>query len=251
MILAAIAIARQGFAGLSRRDVLHVTGAGMLLLGANYGLTYWGAQFVPSGLVAILQSATPVLALVIGGSIGAEAVTTRKSLALAAGVAGIALTFRSEARAPGAAGLAGSIAVTAGSFCVATAYVWLKRKAGRIPPLTVTTLQCLAGLIPLITVGLIVEGGPFQIDWTASALGALVYLAIGASVIAFGLNYWLLQRMDTSAMLMMGVAEVPIAVLLGSIFFGERLPAGILLGGGCVLAGVILTLSPARPKRSR
>jgi drug/metabolite transporter (DMT)-like permease len=54
-------------------------------------------------------------------------------------------------------------------------------------------------------------------------------------------------------MLMMGVAEVPIAVLLGAIVFGERLPAGMLLGGVCVLAGVILTLSPGtrRPSDNR
>jgi drug/metabolite transporter (DMT)-like permease len=242
--LATITLARRGFAGVRRRDVFHIVGAGVLLLGVNYGLTYWGAQFIPSGLVAILQSSAPVLAMAIGWGIGAENVTLRKSVALAAGVAGVMLTFREEARVPGAADLPGLIAVTGGSVCVAAAYVWLKRKARGVPPLTVTTLQCLAGLIPLMTAGLVVEGNPLDAAWTMPALAALAYLSIGASVIAFGLNYWLLQRMDTSAMLMMGVAEVPIAVALGAVFFGERLPPGILLGGACVLAGVILTLSP-------
>ena len=247
--LGLIGTARRGFTGVSRRDVLHVTGAGVLLLGVNYGLTYWGAQFVPSGLVAILQSSTPVLALAIGWGIGAEKVTVRKSVALAAGVAGIVLTFHGEAGAPGGTGLLGSVAITAGSVCVATAYVWLKRKAGHVRPLTVTTLQCFAGLVPLMTLGLIVEGSPLRPGWTPAAVAALGYLAIGASVIAFGLNYWLLQRMDTSAMLMMGVAEVPIAIALGAWIFDERLPPGILLGGACVLAGVILTLSPRSPRR--
>ena len=250
VVLATIAAATRGFRGVTRRDVLHVTGAGILLLGVNYGLTYWGAQFVPSGLVAILQSSTPVLALLMGWALGAEAVTLRKSLALAAGVAGIVLTFRGEARAPGANRLLGAVAVTSGSLCVAAAYVWLKRAGGHVPPLTVTALQCLAGLIPLMMAALMLEGHPREADWTPSAIVALAYLAIGASVIAFGLNYWLLQRMDTSAMLMMGIAEVPIAVLFGSLVFGERLPAGILLGGACVLAGVLLTLSPAARKPS-
>jgi drug/metabolite transporter (DMT)-like permease len=246
--LAAIAVVRREFTGVSRRDVMHIMGAGVVLLGVNYGLTYWGAQFVPSGLVAILQSCTPVLALAIGWGIGAETVTLRKCLALAAGVTGIALTFQGEARATGAGGVLGLVAVTGGSVCVASAYVWLKHKAGRVRPLAVTTLQCLAGAIPLMTVGLIVEGSPFQPDWSAAAVAALLYLSLGASVIAFGLNYWLLQRMDTSAMLMMGVAEVPIAVALGSVFFDERLPPGSLLGGACVLAGVMLTLSPGRAR---
>lgn len=246
--LTPIAIARRGFTGVSHRDVWHVTGAGVLLLGVNYGLTYWGAQVVPSGLVAILQSLTPVLALSIGWSVGAETVTVRKCVALAAGVTGVVLIFHGEARAPGATGLPGLVAVTGGSVCVAAAYVWLRRKAGRVPPLTVTTLQCLSGFAPLLTLGLIVEGSPLQANWTTSAFVALGYLSIGASVIAFGLNYWLLQRMDTSAMLMMGVAEVPIAVALGAWVFDERLPAGILLGGACVLTGVTLTLSPGSPR---
>ena len=79
---------------------------------------------------------------------------------------------------------------------------------------------------------------------------ALLYLALIASVLAFWLNYWLLQRMDASAMLMMGVAEVPIAVALGAMMFGERLPAGTLLGGTCVLVGVVagLTGKPVAPR---
>ena len=94
------------------------------------------------------------------------------------------------------------------------------------------------------------RGNPFEAGWTMPAVAALLYLSIGASVVAFGLNYWLLQRMDTSAMLMMGVAEVPIAVGLGALFFDERLPPGMLVGGACVLAGVILTLSSGPARRS-
>jgi drug/metabolite transporter (DMT)-like permease len=112
--------------------------------------------------------------------------------------------------------------------------------------LTVTTLQCAAGLAPLAAVGLVADGNPLKMAWPVEAVAALLYLALGASVLAFGLNYWLLQRMDTSAMLMMGVAEVPIAVALGAIAFDERLPAGTLLGGACVLAGVVLMLAGTR-----
>jgi drug/metabolite transporter (DMT)-like permease len=48
--------------------------------------------------------------------------------------------------------------------------------------------------------------------------------------------------MDASAMLMMGVAEVPIAIGLGAVVFGERLPSGTLVGGVCVLAAVAAAL---------
>jgi len=66
------------------------------------------------------------------------------------------------------------------------------------------------------------------------------------------LNYWLLARMDASAMLMMGVAEVPIAVLLGAAFLKERLPGGTFVGGACVLVAVVTGLvSDSRNRASR
>ena len=50
--------------------------------------------------------------------------------------------------------------------------------------------------------------------------------------------------------MLMGVAEVPIAVALGAMMFGERLPAGTLLGGTTVLVGLIagFTARPAAPR---
>ena len=84
------------------------------------------------------------------------------------------------------------------------------------------------------------------------ALTVMGVVAVAASVIAFGLNYWLLARMDASAMLMMGVAEVPIAVLLGAAFLHERLPAGTFAGGVCVLVAVVTSLvGDARDRRSQ
>src|SRR5690348_5590448 len=53
-------------------DLRRVAGAGLLLLGVNYALLFWGAQFVPSGLVAILQSGTPLLALAFACGLGQE-----------------------------------------------------------------------------------------------------------------------------------------------------------------------------------
>jgi drug/metabolite transporter (DMT)-like permease len=240
-VLLPISIVRRGLTTIEPRDVVHIMAAGLLLLGVNYALLYWGAQFIPSGLVAILQSMTPVLALAGGWAIGAERLTLRKVAALSLGVLGVVFIFRSEADVSGSTAFAASLAVLSSSACVAAAYVWLKRHGKSIPPLTVTTLQCLSGFIALGTGAFLVEGSPLNAPWSAASMGAAVYLAVCGSIVAFWLNYWLLKRMDASAMLMMGVAEVPIAVWLGAMIFGERLPVGAFTGAACILAGVILT----------
>jgi drug/metabolite transporter (DMT)-like permease len=183
-----------------------------------------------------------VLALAFGWLLKSESVTRLKLLAVALGVAGVTIIFRAEASASGSTALAGSLAVFAGSICVALAYVAVKTFGHHVPVTLVALLQSIAGLIPLACLALAVEGVPQPALWSLSSWAALLYLSIVASVIAFWLNYWLLARMDASAMLMMGVAEVPVAIGLGAVVFGERLPSGTLLGGTCVLAAVIAAL---------
>src|SRR6476469_1866419 len=77
-ILAPLAIVRGDLRALRANDVQRVAAAGLLLLGVNYSLLFWGAQFIPSGLAAILQSTTPLLALAFACGCGQERVTVRK-----------------------------------------------------------------------------------------------------------------------------------------------------------------------------
>lgn len=248
IVLIPLALLRNDWRSLTRRDVLAVCFAGVLLLGVNYGLVFWGTQFIASGLVAILQSTTPVLALAFGWLLGSEKVTVRKLLAVSAGVAGVAIIFGAEARVSGRSALAGSAAAFAGAACVALSYVWIKTYARHVSGSAVTALQSVAGLVPLACLALMSEHLPPLNTWSAGAWASLLYLGLVASVVALWMNYWLLQRMDASALLIMSVAEVPIAVALGAIVFSERLPRGTLVGAACVLAAVAASLwQPAQP----
>lgn len=249
LVLIPLALKRRDLARLSPAMVLRILIAGIVLLGVNYGLLYWGARRIPSGLVAILQSATPIFALLLACLAGLERATMRKLIALGFACAGVAIIFRSDLRMQGADGVTGALAVLSSSFCVAAAYVWLKRQRIDVHPLTITMIQCLSGLAVLAPSALIVEGNPLSAQWTASSVGAVLYLAIGGSVFAFWLNYWLLDRIDASAMLMMGIAEVPIALALGAAVLNERVPSGALIGALSIVIGVsMLSLNAQRPR---
>jgi drug/metabolite transporter (DMT)-like permease len=240
IVLVPLVLWRHGTADLERRDVKQIAAAGALLLGVNYALVYWGAQYVPSALGTIVLSATPIVALATGAALRIEVITTRKLAAVFLGFAGVVVIFGVEASATGTRAVAGIVALLASAGCVAGAYVWMKRRASRVPPLSMTAIQCAAGLAPLLALAVVLEGSPLQARWTSKAVGALLYLSCGASVLGFWLNYWLLARMDPSAMLMMGVAEVPLAIGLGALVLGERLPAGTLIGAACIALSVLL-----------
>jgi drug/metabolite transporter (DMT)-like permease len=117
-VLAPLGILSRRSRTLSGRDGALIAVTGLLLLGVNYGLLFWGTQFIPSGLVAILQSGTPVLALVFGWLLKSEAVTRIKLLAVTLGVAGVTIIFGAEASTSGSRAPAGSFAVFGGSMCV-------------------------------------------------------------------------------------------------------------------------------------
>jgi drug/metabolite transporter (DMT)-like permease len=245
-VLAPVTMRRAAWRSLEAGDLARIVAAGLLLLGVNYGLTFWGAQFIPSGLAAILQALTPVLALAFGWCAGSETVGAGKVLGLIAGVVGVATIFSAEASLSGPQAILGAGAVLAGAACVALAYVAVKTRTTPLQPVDITTIQIAAAVVPLAILALLVEGPPVPARWPLTAWSALLYLAIGGSVVAFWMNYWLLRRMDTSAMLMMGVAEVPIAIGLGAAILDERLPALTLAGASVALAGVAAVLLDAR-----
>jgi drug/metabolite transporter (DMT)-like permease len=241
-VLAPLSARVDPWGALKWPDAAIVSVAGVVLLGINYALLFWGAQFIPSGLTAIIQAGTPLLALVFGWAFGLERPTLRKLSALGLGIAGATIIFGAEASASGVAAAVGCAAVFGSSACVAFAYVWLKGRRSALSPLMITTIQSASALVPLACLALVVEGRPTPREWSAAAWMSLLYLALCASVLAFWLNYWLLARMDASAMLMMGVAEVPIAVGLASVALGERLTGTAIAGALCILTAVLVRL---------
>ena len=233
------------------REWLLVAVTGLLLLGFNYGLVFWGAQFITSGLTAVLQAVTPAFTIAFAHYLlPNERFTLAKLSAVALGVVGVAVIFSDQMQVVGWHALAGSAAVVGGALCVAFAYVLVKAHVGHLHPTVLTTGQMLCAMAPLVAYGLVREGNPLTFDWTPKAVFSLLYLALAGSVAAFWLNYWLLERMDTTKVMSMSLVEPLLAVLLGALVLGEKLTAHALLGGVCILAsiGLILTgrIRPAR-----
>ena len=252
LVLVPISAARRVALPRDRRDWILIGGTGVLLLGVNYALLYWGMQFVPSGLAAVLQALTPVFAMVFAHlKLTSERITPLKVAALALGIAGVALIFADQLRFEGWQSLWGSSAVLAGAMFVGCAYVLMKKYARDLDPGVIAAGQMSAALLPLSTLALVLEGSPPAIQWTTRAAVALLYLAVVGSVTATWLNYWLLKRMDATKVLVMGLAEPPIALMIGAVILHETLSARIIAGTICILVSVSVVLELAPPPSVR
>jgi drug/metabolite transporter (DMT)-like permease len=216
--------------------------AGLLLLGVNYVLLFWGAQFIPSGLTAVLGAATPLFALVLGHfMIDDEPFRLKAFGAIAIGIAGVAIISWDQLHVSGRQALFGCAAVTASSACVAFAYVFVKAQGRRgLRPEVLSCGQMLCAVGPMLLFAAIRDGNPLGLNWTPVAVGCLLYLALAGSVLGTWLNYWLLERMSATALLSMGLVEPLIAVLLGAAFLAERVTLGAAAGGVLVLCSIFM-----------
>lgn len=232
------------------RDLRMIAMTGLLLLGLNYGLVFWGAQFISSGLTAVLQAATPAFGLAFTSYfLPNERITALKLCALLIGIAGVAVIFSNQLQIAGWLAFVGCAAVIGGALCVAFSYVIIKAYGGHLHPIVLAAGQMLCGLVPLLIFGLAKEGNPLEFRWTYTATFSLLYLALAGSIAAFGLNYWLLQRIDATKILLMSIVEPPLAMLLGVLVLGETLTGRALWGGGCILLSVGLILSGSGARR--
>lgn len=243
ILLPVMIVQRKSF---SRRpgDLILIAITGLLLLSLNYGLLYWGTQYISSGLTAVLQAATPLFGLVLAHFfVPNERITLLKLFGLGLGIIGVAVIFSNQLQIAGWMALLGCAAVVAGAVCVAISYVLVKAYGSHLHPTTLITGQMLCGLVPLVILGFMTEGNPITFRWTSTAVVSLLYLALAGSIAAFWLNYWLLARMDATKVMLMGIAETLLAVLLGAVILGEAVTDRALIGGMCILLSVWLVMT--------
>jgi drug/metabolite transporter (DMT)-like permease len=241
VVLAVFVTIRDEWRALRRADLPTIAGSGVLLLGVNFGLTFWGAQYLPSAITSVLFATSPVFGFLIGIATGAERFSIARALALPIGVGGVALISQGQFDA-GTLSSLGSAAVLGGAACAAIAYAIVKHRAVHLPPAVMVATQTLSALVPLSVAAWVLEGRPFDARWSRSAVLALLYLSIASSVVAFWLNYWLLKRVTATTVLAMGLVQPLVAAALGALILGERFGLGAAIGGAAVLVSAAVIL---------
>jgi drug/metabolite transporter (DMT)-like permease len=209
------------------------------LFGLNYILTYTAETHVSSGLTAVLFGVLPFFMFGMGHYLIGErtTLTTWAGAVLAfAGVAVISLQ----------AGLHGSVwyAVAAiGAACSsAFANVYAKRHAHNDPLVTLPPSMLIAGIV-VASIGFGAEHPDVRRTFSLPSWGALLYLALAGSGLAFFLNLWLLQRIAAWIVGLSSLIIPVIAVAVGVAFGGEHFGPREMLGAALVIVGVWIALS--------
>jgi drug/metabolite transporter (DMT)-like permease len=167
-----------------------------------------------------------------------ERLTWSKILGVVLGVLGVAGVFSNQLAIAGGTALAGSIALVLSAMFAAISNVMVKGHSRKLDPAILAAGQMFFGLIPLLLIGIPLEGNPFNYHWTPTAVLALLYLAVVGSVIAFMLYYWLVHNMDVTKTMLIALVTPVVAVVLGMLVLGEDLNWRTIAGGVMIMAGV-------------
>jgi len=214
---------------------------GFLQFTLNYGLVFWGEQYISSGLAAVLQSTFPLFGLVFAHLyLPSERITILKVAGVLLGVIGVGVIFSDQLTIAGSLALLGSIALVLSAVCGSYSNVLVKARAGGVDPQLLAAGQMVCGFVPLLIAGFATEGNPLRFHWTGLAVLSLMYLVIVGSVIAFWLYYWLVRNMDVTNTMLIALVTPVVAVILGMIVLHERLNWRLVAGGVCIIFGLAL-----------
>ena len=224
----------------SRRDWAAVGAGGVLFIGGT-GFTFIGQQYVTSGVAAILVSLTPVLTVLFGWVLlPEERLSRRGGLGVGVGFLGVALVLRPSPASLFDAAVFGKALVLLATVLVTLGTVLVRRARATLPIPALTGWAMLVGATAQLVAGL-ARGEPLALpaDVTA-ALATVAYLGILVGAVAFGLYFWLLERVGALEANLVTYLTPPVTLVVGRVFLAERVDLLALVGFLVIAAGFAL-----------
>ena len=241
-----------GFAALSRRplrtDWLLVAVLAAMPFALAYGLVYWGEQYIPSGLAAVLFGVLPLYTGILAGLfLPEEPLRARLVIGVVIAIGGLALSFAESLNLGDEdLALAGAAALALAPLGAAVGNVSQKLRARSLDAVTLNGWAMLAGGALLLGVSALGE------DWgalrlTPESVGSIVYLALVGSAVAFvGLTV-LLRHLTAQAMSFLAMLLPFGALLFGAALYDESLTWRALAGALLVALGLLIAQGRAAP----
>ncbi len=217
---------------------------GVFMYGVSYVCVYHAELHVPSGLVAVGYSASPLLAGAGAWLLWRTPLSRRFLAGGALGVAGVALIFAPELAAVGARPTAtlGLIYTVASVALSAVGALAASRNAVHRLPFRPALGWGLAWGAAAATALAFAEAPPPALPTAPSWWISLAYLSIAGTVLAFSAFLTLQQRLGPGPAASIGVMTPVLALAVSTAFEGFRPGLWTLAGAALALAGNALML---------
>lgn len=217
-----------------------IAAIGLSFTGLGFGGMFLGGGKISPGLATVLANIQPLIAAVLAVIFLSERLTPRISTGLLLGFVGVVVMSLPSLTGPGhAAGMQALLWITLGAVGTAVGNVLLKTLAGRGDVLLITGLQLCVGAAAL-AVGAQLRGEAWEIAWTARFVTSVAGLAVFGTALMTVLWYYLLERSALNQLNTFTFLTPVFGLLLGGLFFDERLDSTQGAGIFVTLVGIHL-----------
>ncbi len=199
--------------------------------------TYWGARFIPSGLISVVFGLSPIVTGLFAWLwLREDAFTPLKLIGMALGLTGLLIIFGDSVRL-GSAGHWGITAVLLAVTLQAWGLVAVKRVKADIPAMA-QTAGALWVTVLLSALSLLLLGTwPAQVPLRTAL--AMLYLGVFGSALGFSLYYFLVRQIDAGRVALITLITPVTALFLGMVLNAERLSLRIVAGSALILLGLV------------
>jgi drug/metabolite transporter (DMT)-like permease len=217
-----------------------VVGGALLVL--DTGGVAWAEQRVGSGIAALLVATVALFMAILDRTFFGVKLPRAAAVGIGVGLAGVALLVGPS----GHVDAVGSLVLLGASFAWAAGSAYARVAPLPQAPLVSAAMQMLCAGAMLGVVGA-ARGERLGVVSPVS-LGAVAYLVVFGSLIAFTAYGWLLQHAPTPLLSTYAYVNPAVAVLLGWLFAGEHV-GGREVAAGLVILSSVAMLALAREER--
>jgi drug/metabolite transporter (DMT)-like permease len=206
-----------------------------------YGLVYWGEQYVPSGLAAVLFGILPLYVALLGSvALHDEPLRAPLLVGVLIGIGGLSLAFLESVELGSAEKAAlGATALALSPLGAAVGSIAQKRRAAGLDAVVLNGWAMLGGGLVLLAVSpLSDDWGDFV--WSAESIGSIAYLALFGSAIAFVTLTVLLRQISALAVGFLAMLLPFGALIFGALLYDEPITARAVGGAALVATGLAI-----------
>jgi drug/metabolite transporter (DMT)-like permease len=217
----------------------------LLILGITntalpFVLISWAELQLDSAVAAILNSSMPLFTLVIAHfTLSDDKMTLQKSIGVIVGFLGVVVLMFRDLGGDVRLNLLAQGAMIAAVLFYAGSTVFARRNTQDISPV-VRALIPLLSADAFIWTGALLTESPIQFPSLVLTWGALLWLGIVGSCIAYLLYYYLLHSLGPTRISMVTYMFPVVGVILGVLLLHERLDISLILGALLVIGSLLI-----------
>ena len=217
---------------------LHMFALGTFTYAIPFALFPLSQGYLAAGVAAIVNAMTPIMTVIVSHFwLGGEKATWNKSAGVIAGFTGVMILASPALSRGGTSELWAIGACMLATTIYAVALNWT-RAYKHMDPTIIATLALTGATVSATLIAFLTHGTPHLV--TIEGWGALLGIGLLATALAFQIMYRMLPRIGATNFSATTFIAPVSAIILGTIFLGERLQPIHFIGMAAIFTGLLL-----------